>query len=63
MAVKPTKTVRTFTVEQHWSITREDLKKIICDHLGIPADDDTNIVFEEWCDTEVVRTTYNVQTE
>lgn len=63
MAVKPTKTIKVFTVEQQWLIEREDVDKLICEHLGIPLDNDTHVDLMEYGETVVTRTVVDRQTE
>lgn len=63
MNIKATKTTRTFIVEERWYLKREELHKIICDHIGISLDADIHIAVDEWSDTEVVRIKTTSQTE
>lgn len=62
MAVKPYETVRTFTVERKWSLTKEDIEALICKHLGIPYDNSTYIDLCEFGATEIRRIEIDRQT-
>ena len=62
MKIKPDETVRTFTVEQKWTIAHEDLEQIICKHLGIPYDNSTYIEISDYSNTLVRRVEIDRQT-
>lgn len=63
MNVKPDKTTRIFTVDQRWMFTREAVEKILCDHIGIPYDDNTYVTMDSGPDVEVGRVVVDRQSE
>ena len=62
MAIKPDSTVKT--VVRRWTLSPEDVEKIICEHLGIPADNNTIVEIEEYNGgAEVTRTDFETPEE
>lgn len=64
MAIKPTSVTRTETYQRRWTLSSTDVEKIICKHLGIPADNNTIVEIERYRGgAEVTRTEYKTLEE
>ena len=59
--MKPVETVRTFIVHEKWRLSNDDVKTLICKHIGIPYDNTVEIELAEWGDIEIKRITSNRQ--